>query len=260
MIEIYSLMSGSSANSTLITDGKNNILVDCGTSGKKIFESLKRIDVMPEMINAILVSHEHSDHTKGVGVLARKLKIPVYATKGTHNLLNAGNIDEKQIKTVTTDIPFAIGDIEITPFKIPHDASEPCGYCFKDKTDKVTIVTDIGHVNDYMMGYMKGSRSIILESNHDIDMLRFGEYPYPLKQRILSDVGHLSNIAAAETAFDLVQSGTEHIMLGHLSDRNNLPEVAQMESFNYLSENGVNIGHDVTLQVASRYDITVMKK
>lgn len=260
MIEIYSLLSGSSANSTLITDGKTHILIDCGTSGKRIFDALKRIDVTPEMIDAILVSHEHTDHTKGVGVLARKLKIPVYATKGTHRFLNAGAIDEKQIKTVTTDITFGIGDIEITPFRIPHDAAEPCAYTFVKEGEKSTVVTDIGHVNNYMMNYMCGSKNIILESNHDIDMLRFGEYPYPLKQRILSDVGHLSNALAAQTALELVKSGTEHILLGHLSDKNNIPEVAQMETYNLLRDNGIEIDRDVTLQVASRYDITAIRK
>lgn len=256
MLELFSLISGSSGNCSIVTDRKTNILIDCGTSGKRTIELLEKVAVTPQSLSAIVVTHEHIDHTKGVGILSRKLKIPIYATRGTHAAMNVGAIDEAHIKFAEPDIEFEIGGICVTPFAIPHDAEDPCGFCFTDGHEKVTVATDIGCMSDRLFSRISGSKSIILESNHDIDMLRFGEYPYPLKQRILSDYGHLSNTAAADTAVRLVQSGTEHIMLGHLSDKNNLPEIAMMETFNRLSDSGIKVGKDVTLQVAKRFDVT----
>lgn len=256
MIEMYSLISGSSGNSTLISDGHTKLLVDCGTSGKRIFAALEQTATAPADIDALLVTHEHTDHTKGIGVVARRLGIPVYATAGTHRNMEIGQINDSQIKTICSDEPFEIGDIEITPFEIPHDAAEPCGYRFTDGTDKIAVATDIGHMNEYLMEMLSGCSSVLLESNHDVDMLRYGEYPYMLKKRILGDKGHLSNASAAQTALELVRRGTKHLMLGHLSDKNNLPEIARMETYNCLTDNGIVIGSDVTLQIAERYSVT----
>lgn len=256
MLELISLISGSSGNASLVTDGKTNLLIDCGTSGKRLIELLEKAGTTPQSINAIMITHEHIDHTKGAGILSRKFNLPIYATRGTHSSMNIGAISEDNIVFVEPDAEFEIGDLSITPFLIPHDASEPCGFCFSDGREKAAIATDIGVMSEQLFSRISGSTQIILESNHDIDMLRFGEYPFPLKQRILSDVGHLSNVAAAKTALRLVQCGTEHIMLGHLSDKNNLPEIAQMETYNFLTDNGIAVGKDVTLQVAQRYDIT----
>lgn len=256
MLELYSIVSGSSGNCSLITDGKVSILSDCGASGKSVLAALSKLGVDPETIKGILVTHEHSDHTKGVGVMARKLKIPVYATRGTHNAMSIGKLDDAQRIYINPDIEFEIEGIAVTPYTIPHDAADPCCFSFTDGHEKISIATDIGHMPDTLLSRLKGSKSIILESNHDINMLRYGEYPYPLKQRILSNFGHLSNVSAALVAYELIESGTEHIMLGHLSDKNNLPEIAQLETYNYLSDHGVAVGHDATLQVASRYDIT----
>lgn len=256
MLQFYSLISGSSGNSSLLTDGKSNILIDCGTSGKRTIESLESLSVPASRINAIIVSHEHIDHTKGVGILARKFSIPIYATSGTHKKSEFGKIDDALIHEVSPDITYDIAGIGITPFSIPHDATEPCGFILTDGHTKFATATDIGVMTDAIMSRISGCDSILLESNHDIDMLRFGEYPYALKQRILSDVGHLSNKAAAATALELVKRGTKHIMLGHLSDKNNLPDIAQMETYNHLTDNGIAVGKDVTLQVAERYKIT----
>lgn len=256
MLNFYSIISGSSGNCSLVTDGKTNILIDCGTSGKRATEALESLCILPERINAILVTHEHIDHTKGVGILSRRFNIPIYATSGTHKNSDFGKIEDNMIFEVLPDITYDIAGIGITPFAIPHDASDPCGYKISDGKAKIATATDIGIMTDYVLSRISGCESILLESNHDIDMLRFGEYPYALKQRILSDTGHLSNKAAAEAAFSLVNSGTKHIMLGHLSDKNNLPDIAQMETYNYLSDKGVKVGGDVTLQVAQRYKIT----
>lgn len=256
MLKLYSIISGSSGNCSLITDGKTNILIDCGTSGKRATDALAKIGINDKTLNAIVVTHEHTDHTKGVGVLSRRLSLPVYATSGTHEHQSLSGINESLVKKITTDVTFEIGSIEVTPFAIPHDANEPCGYVFVAGGERVAIATDIGAMSDRLFSRLAGCQSVLLESNHDVDMLKFGDYPYALKQRILSDVGHLSNKAAAAAALELVKNGTKHIMLGHLSDKNNTPDIAQMVTYCHLAENGISVGDDVTLQVAERYKIT----
>lgn len=256
MIHFVSLLSGSSGNAAYISDGKTHILADCGASGKKIEQALNEINISPEDIDALLITHEHTDHIQGAGVLARRYKLPIYATAHTHRAMKIGSVSDELINEVSPDTTFEIGGIGITPFKIPHDASNPVGYTFTDGFEKAAIATDIGCMSEYILSHLYGCSQIILESNHDVEMLRLGPYPFPLKQRILSDVGHLSNEMAAKTALELVNHGTKHIMLGHLSIQNNLPEIAVMETYNYLTKNGVKVGEDVTLQVADRYNIT----
>ena len=260
MAELISLISGSTGNSSLLASGKTNILIDCGTSGKKLEEALKAADIMPQSISAMLITHEHSDHVRGAGIIARKYGIPVYATAPTHKAMNIGTLTDEQIKTVSPDNDFEIGDIGITPFAIPHDAAAPVGYCFCVGNERFAVATDIGCMSEYIKSHLYGCSDIILESNHDVELLRIGPYPYPLKRRILSDVGHLSNKSAAQTALELTEHGTRHIMLGHLSEHNNRPEIAVMETFNMLTGAGVEVGKDVTLQVADRYSVTRFEK
>lgn len=259
MNNFLSLISGSSGNATFFSDGKTNILIDCGMSGKQMANMLKSIDVMPENIDALLITHEHSDHIKGAGVISRRYNIPIYATEKTHMAMSIGDVSDKMRVLVSADNEIEIGSIGIKPFSIPHDAADPVGYNLFDGTDKYSIATDIGCMNGYVMSCIKGSRSILLESNHDIEMLRYGSYPYPLKRRISGNYGHLSNESAAKAALELVESGTEKIMLGHLSNENNRPEIALLETYNMLTSAGVSVGRDVTLAVADRYSVTKFK-
>ncbi|MCD8180729.1 MAG: MBL fold metallo-hydrolase [Firmicutes bacterium] len=252
-----SLISGSSGNATFVSDGKTNLLIDCGMSGAKLKEAMKVIDAAPENITALLLTHEHIDHTKGAGVISRRYNIPIYATEGTHTAMDAGKIDDNNIKLVRENVDFEIGGIGIKPFAIPHDARQPVGYCLFSGGEKYSVATDMGNMNEDILSNITGSKKILLESNHDVEMLRCGSYPYPLKRRILGDLGHLSNEAAAKTALYLVQNGTRHIILGHLSMENNRPEIAMLETYNLLSQSGVNVGDDVTLQVADRYKPTL---
>lgn len=255
MIQFVSLVSGSSGNASFLSDGRTNILIDCGLSGKRLKELLSKIDVTD--IDAVLITHEHSDHTKGAGVAVRKYNVPLYATENTHVCMkNIGKIEDRRI--VKSGEYFEIGNIAVKPFEIPHDAAEPVGYSFEIGNEKFTVATDIGHMNGDLLNNLSGSKMIILESNHDVEMLRCGGYPYPLKQRILGDFGHLSNENAAKTAAYLVKSGTENIALGHLSRENNYPEIAMMETYNVLSNEGISVGRDVILDVAKRDDITVL--
>lgn len=256
MINFTSLISGSSGNASYLSDGKTHILIDCGMSGKQLLEALNKIGASPEQLDAILITHEHIDHTKGAGVAARRYNLPVYATAGTHSAMDIGAVAENQIKIIDSAHDFEIGTIGVKPFDIPHDAAEPVGYSFFLGGEKVSLATDIGHMHKSLIEQIMKSRAVLLESNHDVDMLQFGPYPFPLKQRILSDSGHLSNENAAKTALQLVSSGTEHIMLGHLSEKNNHPEIAMMETYNTLTFAGVKVGDDMTLQVADRYKTT----
>lgn len=256
MIRFISLISGSSGNASFISDGKTNLLIDCGMSGLKLKEALSAIDVLPENIDALLLTHEHIDHTKGAGVISRRYNIPIYATEGTHISMDVGKIADENIRIVSENVTCDINGIGVTPFAIPHDARQPVGYTFSVGSEKYAVATDIGKMNTDILNHITGSKNVILESNHDIEMLRFGSYPFPLKQRILGELGHLSNETAAKTALYLVQHGTEHIMLGHLSKENNRPEIAMLETYNILTNSNVNVGKDMTLQVADRYTPT----
>lgn len=257
MLSFASLVSGSSGNSTFLSDGKTNILVDCGMSGKRLQESLAKIDVSAADIDALLITHEHIDHVKGAGVISRKFDIPIYATVGTHNSMSVGKVSDKNICIVEKDKPFEIGSIGVNAFAIPHDAQDPVGYSFFADGEKVSVATDIGYMSDEILREISGSSAVLLESNHDVQMLEFGSYPYELKKRILGRYGHLSNDAAGETAVKLVREGAKKILLGHLSDENNTPDIAFKTVENILKSAGVNIGKDMILGIAQRSEVTV---
>lgn len=256
MITFLSLTSGSSGNATYVSDGETKLLIDCGMSGTRLKAALSDIDVDIADINAVLITHEHSDHIKGLGVIARKYHIPVFATfKTLSSLKNIGEFDDSLKNSITNELE--IGNIGIRAFSIPHDAADPVGYNFFIDNTKLSLATDIGKMNDSVFGAIKGSKYVILESNHDVDILKLGSYPYSLKQRILSPYGHLSNEAAADTALRLAETGTEHFMLAHLSRENNLPELAQVTTENIFKSNNIRLNHDVTLTVAQRDSITL---
>lgn len=251
-----SLVSGSSGNASLFEYNGTTILVDIGMSCKKLCEALDSIDISPDKINAVLITHEHSDHIKGLGVFMRKFNKPVFATNGTLDKFNFGKVDESLINVFESGKAFSIGDIEINSFPISHDANNPVGFTFNTGNEKYSIATDTGIVTDKVFNAVKGSKAVLLEANHDVEMLKYGGYPYELKKRILGEKGHLSNDTAAITANKLVKYGTEYIMLAHLSDKNNLPGIAYKTTENYLKKNGIKPGQDVKLSVASRYEVT----
>ena len=251
-----SLVSGSSGNCSLISDGKTTLLVDCGLSCKKLEEALQKAKVDPRDISAMLITHEHSDHIKGAGIVSRKYNLPVYATLKTHEYMNLGKVEICNVQYLFPDVEFEIGSIGVRPFSIPHDAVDPVGYNFFYDNNKLSLATDIGKMDNGIMEKLKGSIAVLLESNHDVDMLKNGRYPAYLKRRILSDVGHLSNTDAAKCVLELIKSGTHHIMLGHLSQENNTPTMAYTTTKNYLEENGVILDKDATLSVAQRFEVS----
>ena len=258
MFKFCSLYSGSTGNSSLIQTENTKILIDCGESAKKIVEALNSINIDPSQINAILVTHEHSDHIKGIGVFSKKYNIPVYANIETWNAMKIqkDNIDKKNIKYFNFE-KFNIGDISILPFSIPHDASNPCGFNIFYKNKKISIATDIGHMTTEIVDKLSNSSFILLESNYDPNILQCSSYPYPLKKRISGPNGHLSNDDASQTILHLINHGLNTVMLGHLSKENNFPELAYKTVVEKIIEN--NINEDLfKLTVADRYSVSPM--
>jgi phosphoribosyl 1,2-cyclic phosphodiesterase len=254
MFKFCSLSSGSSGNSIFIAYRNTKILVDAGLSGKKISAALTAIGENPAELNAVVITHEHIDHIRGAGIISRKLNIPIYANpktwKAMEHLLGPVRLDNQ--KHFTSQNPFEVGSIGVQPFLIPHDAAEPVGLSFVAGGKKVTIATDIGYLSGDLLKNMEQSHLVLLESNHDLEMLQNGSYPYYLKHRILSDHGHLSNDAAGEAAVYLANRGTCRIILGHLSKENNLPQLAYDSVAQALSRSGLKTGTDIHLAVAYR--------
>ncbi len=249
-LTITTLRSSSKGNCSFVTDGKTKILIDCGVSFKQIKEALANLEQDIAGIDGIVITHEHSDHTKGLGVLSRNTDIPIFANKETWQRMYMSHegIKDKSIK-VHTGV-FSIGDIEITPFSISHDAVNPVGYAFEKGKEKVAYLTDSGTVTPEMAQSVKGAREIVLESNHDINMLKNGIYPQQLKTRILGDYGHLSNDFAGQFAQKLLEWGTEKFILGHLSPENNLPLIARKSFLSYMDKLSAKEGKDFSLTVA----------
>lgn len=253
-MEFCSLYSGSSGNSLFVASDKTKILIDSGLSGKRIQEGLKEIGVNPNEIMGIVITHEHDDHIKSAGILSRRFNIPIYANTNTWEAMinSLGSIEKQNIKVFEGYYPFEIGDITVVPYAIPHDAAEPCGYSFINRGKKLSIATDIGYTSDTVKENIKDSDFILLESNHDVEMLKVGPYPYPLKRRILSDRGHLSNEDAGKTIVEILNSKIKKVMLGHLSHTNNYPELALRTVISELEINGIKDGRDVDIDIAYR--------
>ena len=248
------LFSGSSGNATYVGCDDAHILVDAGLSATRVSRELQRVGVDPAQLNAILVTHEHADHIRGIGILSRKYDLPVYATEGTwagmYNKIGA--ISEKNRVIFEPDRDFFLGSIDITPFSTPHDAAEPVGYAFEVDGAKLAIATDIGCIRDGWLNHVLGADAVILESNYDPDMLQAGRYPYELKKRIKSRKGHLSNDDAGAVAAELIRSGTRQIILGHLSKENNFPELALRSCELILRQSGIEPNVDSALYIANR--------
>ncbi len=246
-----SLFSSSSGNSTFIGSAKTGILIDAGVSAKRLKEALISRELDPAALGGIFITHEHSDHIKGMRILASTYNIPVYATAGTMDFLEEnGHVTSKFPFEVIDEKGVEIGDIFVKPFRTPHDGADSCGYqiSFSDG-QKAAVATDTGCVTDVMRENIIGCSLVMLESNHDVGMLQNGPYPYYLKRRILSDRGHLSNESCAEFLKELVNKGTSRIFLGHLSEENNFPDLAYQTSLAALLEIGAVNGRDCILTV-----------
>lgn len=252
-MKFCSLYSGSGGNSIYVSSERASILIDAGMPGKSIESAFSMIKEDLTKVKGIFVTHEHTDHTKGVGILSRKFNIPIYANLETWKAMQKtiGKIKEENIKVMGTKHA-VIEDLDITAFDIPHDAVNASGYSVHCRDKKISIATDLGHFNENIRRQIMDSNIILLECNHDVEMVKFGPYPYPLKQRILSDVGHLSNDNCGKAILSMLDDKPKRIVLGHLSQTNNYPELAKATVKNILDENNVKIGKDVLLYMADR--------
>ncbi|OKZ87053.1 MBL fold metallo-hydrolase [Clostridium sp. 29_15] len=256
-MKFCSLYSGSSGNSIFIASDNAKVLIDAGLAGKKIDDALKHIGEESSSIDGIFITHEHIDHIKGVGVLSRKYDIPIYANDNTWAVMekNIGKIKEHNIRIMDRRSSITINDLEIKSFNIPHDAIAPVGYTVSSAEKNASVVTDFGVFTEEIRDNIIDSDIILLESNHDVNMLRMGPYPYKLKLRVLGENGHLSNEDCGSAIVSLLKNDKKkQIVLGHLSGTNNHPDLAYQTVVDVLSANGIRPGDDVILQLASRHN------
>ncbi len=230
MMELCSIASGSSGNCIYAGTANTHIMIDAGISGKRIENGLNTIGLKTSEMQGILITHEHSDHISGLGVVARRYGIPMYATAGTiaaiKRTASVGKIDESLFRPVEAGREFTIGDMQIEPLAISHDAAEPVAYVMHKDEQSMGIITDLGKYDDYIIEKMQGLDVLLLEANHDIHMLQVGSYPYPLKQRILSERGHLSNESSGQLLGRVLHDNFKTVILGHLSQENNYASLA----------------------------------
>ena len=234
MVAVTVLGSGSKGNSTVVCSSRTSILVDAGLSCRETFRRMREAGLEPHRLDAIVISHEHSDHVCGLPVLAKKLRAVVYMTQPTcaawrHSLRDAQFPIAVLAKREVFDAGrgFSIGDIEVNSFTIPHDAADPVGFTFRAEGVKVAVVTDLGYMSGNVREHLHGCDVLMIESNHDLEMLRGGPYPWSVKQRVMSRVGHLSNEALADFFSSDYDGGATFVVLAHLSEQNNHPEIAR---------------------------------
>jgi phosphoribosyl 1,2-cyclic phosphodiesterase len=246
------LASGSKGNATYIESGGTSILIDAGMSGIELQKRLSIIDVELSAIDAILVTHEHNDHVQSVGVLSRRAKIPVYANPATFSAASKTINKPFSYNEFETGGPFQLRNLEIHPFSISHDTADPVGFRISDGSASLGYCTDTGKVSRLMLHRLACCQALVLESNHDIEMLRSGNYPPYLKQRIRSSKGHLDNIEAATFLHELVHEKLQHVVLAHLSEENNQPEIALQAALDSLQTNPYCKETAIRISVASQ--------
>jgi phosphoribosyl 1,2-cyclic phosphodiesterase len=233
-VSVSLLASGSRGNCAVVASSTTRILVDAGLSCRETFTRVRALGERPEQISAILITHEHSDHVAGLQRLATKLKVPVFMTAPTHHAWNRSMRDEegktpelRKVEHFAAGRSFQVGDIAVTPFTIPHDAADPVGFTFRTEGVKIGFATDLGYMPVSVRDHLCGCDVLVMESNHDLEMLRSGPYPWAVKQRVMSRVGHLSNDALAEFFASDYDGTASYVVLAHLSEQNNHPEIAR---------------------------------
>lgn len=226
MIRFASLGSGSKGNALLVESGGTRVLLDCGFGPRELALRLDRLGVEPESIEAVLVTHEHADHVGGAARCAARFGWVVHASHGT--TAAAGPLSDTPVRRFDSHACFAIGDLEIHPYPVPHDAREPTQFVFSDGVDRLGVLTDAGMITPHIVAMLKDCAALVLECNHDAAMLANGRYPPSLKRRIAGEFGHLDNTQAADLLRSLTSSHLSHVIAAHLSEENNTPELARV--------------------------------
>ncbi|MFM1539193.1 serpin family protein [Helcococcus bovis] len=255
MMKLCTLSSGSTGNSIFVQSDKSKILIDCGLTGKLAVELLQSIGEKPEDLNAIFVTHEHIDHIKGVGILSRKYDIPILANEKTWIAMKdkIGKIDPKNINVFKSNTFFTFRDLDVQVVSTFHDAVDPVFFIFYQNNQKISILTDTGITSQLIVDSIRDSNILLLESNHDIEMLENGPYPIDLKYRIKGEYGHLSNDLASSIMKDIVNANGEKLILGHLSKTNNTPKTALESMKNELENIGIDVNKDIEIEVAEEF-------
>jgi phosphoribosyl 1,2-cyclic phosphodiesterase len=243
------LGSGSSGNTALVSDGSTHILVDVGLSGRETARRLREVGLEPGDISAIVVSHEHGDHCRGVSPFAKDLDIPVFMTEGTYSG-SSMNLDAKKHQRIYPGNCFDVRGILFTPFAVPHDSVDPLGFVIEKDGARIAIVLDLGYLSNLVLERLKGCDAIVLESNHDLQMLKVGPYPWALKQRVMSRRGHLSNDSVAQFLASEFDGKAACVILAHLSKKNNLPELALLSAQRALEERSRLLAKQTKLELA----------
>ncbi|MCD6585258.1 MAG: MBL fold metallo-hydrolase [Desulfobacteraceae bacterium] len=240
-MQICMLASGSRGNSIYVSDDDTSVLIDAGLSGVEIERRMKSRNLRIEDLNAIIVSHEHSDHIQGVGILARRYNLPVYISSATFNTAAEKLGSIKHINNFSCGTEFTINALTIRPFSISHDASDPAGFTIGSNGQKIGIATDLGIATAMVKEHLKNCCCLILEANHDVPMLEDGPYPWPVKQRVKGRTGHLSNESSRELLMDIIHDKLSYVILAHLSETNNTPEKALQVVTEHLPDTRLNV-------------------
>ena len=260
-MRLCSIASGSSGNCILAGSDNSHILIDAGISGKRIREGLAQLGLKPEETEGIFITHEHMDHVQGLGVMARRHGLPIYATEGTLRAIKKsrtlGEIDEGLLHVIHPDEPLVVGELSVEPLRVSHDAADPVMYIVRHGERSAAVVTDLGIYDQYLLDKLRGVRVLLLEAHHDVRMLETGAYPYPLKQRILGERGHLSNETSGRFLGELLHDQFRAVVLGHLSKENNYEKLAY-ETVRLEVTLGDNPykGSDFPMYVAKREEIS----
>lgn len=261
-MSISMLASGSSGNATYVETKGQRLLIDAGLSGKKIEQLFQQIDRKVSDLNAILVTHEHVDHVRGVGILSRKYHLPVYANAATWKMLDKsiGDIDPECRKIIEPDQLVTFGDLDVLSYEVSHDAIQPQFYAFQQNGKQFAMLTDTGYVSDKLRRLLYNADAYLIECNHEVEMLRYGSRPWSTKQRILGDKGHLNNTDGALAMVDMIGDKTRHVYLGHLSRENNTKELALSTMSQILTQHDIAVQQDVSLWMTDPEIATVLNR
>jgi len=260
-MELCSIASGSSGNCIYAGTEDCHLLVDAGISGKRIEAGLNEIGLKTKEMDGILITHEHSDHIKSLGVVARKYGLPMYGTKGTIDaILNShsiGDVDTSLFQTIQPEVPFLVGDMTVTAISTSHDAAEPVAYIMRKEQKSMAVITDLGKYDTAIVERLQGLDVLLLEANHDVHMLQVGVYPYYLKQRILGERGHLSNELSGQLLGEVLHDRFRKVVLGHLSKENNYPQLAyESVKMEITMADNPYKGSDFPIEVAKRDEVS----